>query len=103
MRYERNKQLINHIKQKAISENVMLNCTICGFSFLETYGIIGKGFIEAHHINPLSERDGEEVTKTKDISLVCSNCHRMLHRKENGRLLTIDELKERINKNSILP
>jgi hypothetical protein len=98
MRYERNSSLIKRIKEQSIRENEMLNCEVCGFSFLATYGEVGLGFIEAHHINPLSEREGKSVTKKEDIALICSNCHRMLHRKENGKLLTIEELKERISK-----
>jgi 5-methylcytosine-specific restriction protein A len=47
---------------------------------MDTYGDIGKGFIEAHHVKPLAERDGEKVTNKKDIALVCSNCHNMLHK-----------------------
>ena len=96
MRYERNSSLIKKIKQHAIRENKMLNCEVCGLSFLNTYGEVGRGFIEAHHINPLSEREGECVTKKEDIVLICSNCHKMLHRKENGKLLSIEELKERM-------
>lgn len=98
LRYERNSSLIKKIKQQTILENKMLNCEVCGFSFLDIYGEVGEGFIEAHHINPLSEREGECVTKKEDIALICSNCHRMLHRKENGKLLSIEELKERIKK-----
>ena len=76
----------------------MLNCNICGFSFLDIYGEVGQGFIEAHHINPLNEREGQQVTKKEDIALICSNCHRMLHRKINGKLLSINELKEIIKR-----
>lgn len=98
MRYERNSGLIKKIKQRAILENKMLNCEVCGFSFLDVYGKVGEGFIEAHHKNPLSEREGEKVTKKEDVALLCSNCHRMLHRKENRKLLSIEELKNRIKK-----
>jgi hypothetical protein len=98
LRYERNSGLIKKIKQRAIQENRMLNCEICGFSFLDTYGEVGEGFIEAHHKNPISEREGERVTKKEDIALICSNCHRMLHRTENDKLLTIEQLKKRIEK-----
>ena len=97
-RYERNQSLIRTIKQKAFKKNKMLNCEICGFSFLDTYGEIGAGFIEAHHINPLNEREGEKVTKSKDITLVCSNCHRMLHKKTP--VYSIQELKDKLNENS---
>jgi predicted HNH restriction endonuclease len=33
-----------------------------------------------------------EATKVEDIALVCSNCHRMLHRKRHW--LSINELKQ---------
>ncbi len=94
LRYERNGSFIKKIKEKALQENIMLNCDICGFSFLDVYGDVGQGFIEAHHINPLNEREGKQVTKKDDIALICSNCHRMLHRKINDKLLSINELKE---------
>ncbi|WP_423911183.1 HNH endonuclease [Candidatus Spongiihabitans sp.] len=59
-----------------------LKCACCGFDFFTTYGKIGRGFIEAHHTKPVStlHEDGEE-THLDDIALVCSNCHRMLHRR----------------------
>lgn len=41
---------------------------------------------------PISEMAENEETKVEDIVLVCSNCHRMLHRKRPW--LTINELKE---------
>ena len=94
LRYERNSAFIKKIKEKALQENIMLNCEVCGFSFLDIYGKVGQGFIEAHHINPLNEREGKQETKKEDIALLCSNCHRMLHRKVDDRLLTISELKD---------
>ncbi len=99
MRYERNSAFIKKIKERAISNNKMLNCQICGFSFFEKYGEIGEGFIEAHHKNPLSERDGKTKTKREDIALVCSNCHRMLHR--GNPTFGIEELMQRMNKNAL--
>lgn len=97
MRYERNSSLIKKIKQNAIKSNPMLNCEICGFSFFEKFGELGKGFIEAHHKRPLSET--KEIKTTKDdIALLCSNCHRMIHRGiskyQNNSIMTIEELKK---------
>jgi predicted HNH restriction endonuclease len=58
-----------------------LRCDVCGFSFNAVYGEIGENYIEAHHLVPVSEmREGDE-TGIEDIALVCSNCHRMIHRK----------------------
>jgi len=55
-------------------------CQICGFSFEELYGELGKGYIEVHHLTPLSDREGEASTRVEDVMVVCANCHRMLHR-----------------------
>ncbi|MCG3179674.1 MAG: hypothetical protein BIFFINMI_02015 [Phycisphaerae bacterium] len=56
-------------------------CQVCGLSFAEMYGDLGDGFIEGHHKKSLAAapRGGKRLT-VDDIVLVCSNCHRMLHR-----------------------
>lgn len=94
-RYERNSGLVASTKKKAFEKNKMLNCEVCGFSFLENYGSIGEGFIEAHHKYPLNEREEATVTKEKDLALVCSNCHRMLHR--GNPTYSIEDLKQIID------
>ena len=45
----------------------------------EVSGAHGRDFIEAHHTTPLSHLDGERETRVEDLTLVCANCHRMLH------------------------
>lgn len=79
---ERNAELIRRAKEEASRLNGSLRCMCCGFDFFEKYGELGKGYIEAHHTKPVSElhEDGE-TTKVEDLALVCSNCHRMLHRR----------------------
>lgn len=73
-----------------------LCCAACGFDFGKMYGELGEGYIEGHHIKPIAEmKPRGEATTVKDIALVCSNCHRMLHRMRP--LITIEELKEKIN------
>ncbi len=57
-----------------------LRCDVCDFSFADTFGRVGAGFIEAHHTIPVSELKGNQMTKIPNIALVCSNCHRILHR-----------------------
>lgn len=64
-------------------------CVVCAFDFGKTYGPHGFGFIEVHHLEPISL--GERKTKVEDLRPVCANCHRMLHRGEE--LLSINELK----------
>ncbi len=45
------------------------------------YGVLGEDYIECHHTKPVSEYLVEQSTNINDLILVCSNCHRMLHRK----------------------
>lgn len=71
-------------------------CIACGFDFYEKYGEHGEGFIEIHHLYPLSSYEGKEIVNPKtDMVPLCSNCHRMVHR--NKKLLSIEELKNIIN------
>jgi len=70
-------------------------CMACGFDFEATYGGRGKGFIEAHHIVPLHMlplREKVSIDPAKDIALLCSNCHRMIHRGPNT--ISVEELQE---------
>ena len=56
----------------------------------------GRLYIEVHHLNPLSEQDGEqEVDPVTDMVCLCANCHRMIHRNRN-HVLSIKELKQLI-------
>jgi 5-methylcytosine-specific restriction protein A len=65
---------------------------ICGFDFAIKYGDLGAGFIEAHHILPLAA--GPATTRLPDLALVCSNCHRMLHRAKPW--MTPEQLNKRL-------
>jgi len=79
---ERTPGLVKQLKDKyRASNNGRLPCQVCGFDFLETYGDVGAGFAEAHHMVPLAEapKRGRSVS-VKDFTIVCANCHRMLHR-----------------------
>lgn len=88
--FERDSSLVNNLKANRKQLDPMLRCEICGFSFIEKYGTIGDGFIEAHHKKPLSTLEESTITYEDDLILVCSNCHRMLHR--SNPVLTSDEL-----------
>ena len=66
-------------------------CYICGFNFEETYGEIGKGFLEVHHIKPLATYDDEHPIPLSELCALCSNCHSMVHRKKE--VLDVEELK----------
>jgi 5-methylcytosine-specific restriction enzyme A len=66
-------------------------CEVCSFDFGQTYGPHGLDYIECHHRTPLHVT-GETQTRLADLALLCSNCHRMIHR--TTQWLTVDELKD---------
>lgn len=71
-------------------------CAVCGFSFEDTYGEIGAGFIHVHHLNPLAMSEGtRRVDPKNDLRPVCPNCHEMLHRQTPP--FTIEELRVRLS------
>lgn len=90
---ERDRSLVRRKKQSVLKSEGRLACEICEFDFAATYGDWGDGYIECHHIIPLSET-GETKTKLADLALVCANCHRMFHR--NNPWPSLDEMRERV-------
>lgn len=76
-RIERNRSLAEEVKKQQGHA-----CKVCGMNFLSVYGEIGKNFIEAHHLTPISAIKGQVATldPIKDFAVLCSNCHRMIHR-----------------------
>ena len=60
-------------------------CQVCGLRFEDAYGRLGGEFAEAHHLIPLSRLRENVRTRIEDLTTVCANCHRMLHRMEGHR------------------
>ena len=92
--YERNSQ--NRRKAIELNKNKYgkVLCEVCGFDFEKTYGERGKDFIEVHHNKPLYLVDEQiNVNPKKDLSCLCSNCHRVIHRNKSD-LLSIKKLRE---------
>jgi predicted HNH restriction endonuclease len=78
---ERSRKLREHKKADYLRTNPRLNCEVCGFTFNENYPPdLAGDYIEVHHIIPLSELQEQTRTTLDDLLLVCSNCHRMIHR-----------------------
>lgn len=80
LRRERNSAIVNAKKDAILRATGRLCCEACGFDFKEVYGEIGDGFCEVHHLQPLSKADGVVKTELGDLAIVCSNCHRIIHR-----------------------
>jgi len=71
-------------------------CFGCGFNFGRTYGELGDGFIEIHHILPLSFAGEAIIVDPKnDLVPLCPNCHRMIHRRRD-QVLRLDDLRAMI-------
>ena len=96
---ERDRKITKTKKNKVLSEEGKLVCEGCKFDFTQTYGSRGEGFIECHHVKPVSTMKKGEKTKLTDLILVCSNCHRMIHREKPW--LSLPELKGLIEKTAL--
>ena len=87
-RYERNPCA----RQQCIQHHGC-RCSVCGFDFEASYGVMGRGFIQVHHLKPLSEIGKEyEIDPVADLRPICPNCHAMIHRE--AEMTTIERLKE---------
>jgi hypothetical protein len=90
----RNRDIVKQKKADALADgNGRLKCECCSFDFFGMYGEVGREFMECHH--KIFLQQGERITKLEDLALVCSNCHRMLHRKKaNNEYYSLDEIRE---------
>ena len=88
---ERDPKLRKRKIEKVLDEKGSLSCEACDFDFAARYGDHGDGFIEVHHTQPLATLTEASRITLDDLALLCSNCHRMVHRKKH-HWLTMDEL-----------
>ncbi len=90
--------VINSYERNPIARMKCINfygayCSVCNFSFENTYGSVGENYIHVHHIIPLSEINEEyEIDPLKHLRPVCPNCHAMIHRRKPA--YTIEEMRE---------
>lgn len=92
---ERNQTLVKEVKKISREQNGgRLICQTCGFDFYEFYGERGRDYAEAHHILPVSQMEANHETRIEDMIIVCSNCHRMLHR---SPLISPDKLSKMLD------
>ncbi|MCJ7443746.1 MAG: EVE domain-containing protein [Methanotrichaceae archaeon] len=87
--YERNSKL----RSKAILFHGF-KCMACDFDFEQKYGERGSKYIEVHHLNPVSSLEKEtRIDPEIEMAVVCSNCHRMIHRRKDD-VLSLEELRK---------
>lgn len=89
-RIERDRRVVDDAKAAWYNADPRMPCCVCGMSFREVYGDVGRAFIEAHHREPLSSLEAARIPSVEDLAPVCANCHRMLHR---DATLTVDGLR----------
>ena len=90
LRRERDPSLKGRKLADARHRGVPIVCESCGFDFGKVYGARGTDYIECHHRIPL-HASGPTSTRLSDLALICSNCHRMIHRTKPW--LTVEELR----------
>jgi hypothetical protein len=86
---ERKSGVVNQAKKIFIKKHGRLFCEACEFDFTKVYGDRGKDFIEGHHTKLVSDMQEGDKTKAEDIAMLCSNCHRMIHKKP---IVSVEEL-----------
>lgn len=86
---ERDSRIRNAKVASVLKRGGKIVCEVCGFDFGAVYGSRGDGYIEVHHRIPLHV-SGPTETSLEDLALLCSNCHRMIHRDQPW--LTVEQL-----------
>jgi hypothetical protein len=77
-------------------------CQACRMDYERRYGGLGAGYIEIHHLNPLSEREdaaeNPRVTRVNQVTALCASCHRMIHRliRRLGRPVPLEEFRQHV-------
>lgn len=98
--FERSKKLREFaLEYYTISDRI--SCECCTFNFEDFYGFeTGRSFIEIHHKNPIFKYEDEDMQTTLanavlNLSPLCSNCHRMIHRNWK-KPLEVDFLRKQV-------
>ena len=75
------------------------HCQACGLDFETRYGDVAAGFIEVHHVIPVSDLEpGILIDPSKDLVPLCSNCHAVAHRRSPP--FTVKEIQTMLSLNS---
>jgi len=73
-RYERDPR-----NRKAAIAKHGTRCFGCRHEMRELYGDIATGFIQIHHVRPLSRSGGPTKPEINDLVPLCPNCHAVVH------------------------
>ena len=79
---ERDQGIVGRKKKSFFKLYKDIFCEICDFNYRKNYGERGDGYIECHHIKPISELNAGAKIYMRDLILICASCHRIIHRKK---------------------
>lgn len=99
LRRERNRALVEQKKAAVLRATGRLACEACDFDFTRTYGDWGAQYCEVHHKVPLAATAAPTPTRLDDLAVLCSNCHRVIHRVEP--MPTIRALSDRLRQQGV--
>ena len=93
-RRERSSALRKAKVKNFLTTNDFIHCELCNINLDELYpSSLSDGYIEVHHIKPISTLTEHTPTHLDDLILLCPNCHRMIHRTKNAEN-NLEELKK---------
>jgi len=93
---ERSSTIVKKKKEQVLKTTGKLSCEVCNFDFKEFYGHLGSGMCECHHTKPVSTLKKGETTKLSDLSILCSNCHRIIHK--TRPMLSVSDFRDFISR-----
>ena len=91
VRRERSRKLVESEKKAVAEDRRHPSVRGVPVRLRARYGDRGDGYIECHHTRPLETLEPGQKAHIRDLALVCSNCHRMIHCRRPW--LTIDEMR----------
>jgi hypothetical protein len=94
VRAERNRTLVARKKARVRADKGCLTCEACTLDFAKVYGRLGSDFCEVHHLLPVAELEGPVCPRLEDLAILCSNCHRMIHRTRPFE--TVEDFREHV-------
>lgn len=97
MMKERSRAIRDRKIEEHLTKYKRLDCEVCGFNFLDTYGEKIGDYCEVHHRIPLSALEANSIVRTKDLAVLCANCHRAIHSTGNP-IWTVERLKAQFEK-----
>ena len=77
-----------------LTTNDFIHCELCRVNLNAKYpSSLSEGYIEVHHIKPISTLAEHTPTHIDDLILLCPNCHRMVHRTKDAEK-NLEDLKK---------